>query len=96
MFYPLGRNVQPTEVKAFSDIEEDHVNNFLECVRSRKEPNAPAEVAHLSCALTHLGNIAYRVGRVLKFDPKTETIAGDREANALLTKEYRKPWDLTG
>jgi predicted dehydrogenase len=71
-----------------------HMANFIECVRNRKEPNAPAEVAHLSCALTHLGNIAYRVGRVLKFDPKTETFADDREANALLTKEYRKPWEV--
>ena len=71
-----------------------HMANFLECVRRRKEPNAPAQVAHLSCALTHLGNIAHRVGRVLKFDPKTETISEDHEANNLLTKEYRKPWEV--
>ena len=71
-----------------------HMANFLDCVRSRKTPNAPPEVAHHSCALTHLGTIAYRTGRVLKFDPKTETFPGDREANALLTKEYRKPWEL--
>ena len=42
----------------------------------------------------HLGEVAYRVGRVLNFDPKTETVRGDKEANALLTKEYRKPWEL--
>jgi predicted dehydrogenase len=72
-----------------------HMADFLDCVRSRKTPNAPAEVAHLSCALTHLGNIAYRTERVLKFDPKTETFPHDREANALLTKEYRKPWDVS-
>jgi Oxidoreductase family, C-terminal alpha/beta domain len=44
----------------------------------------------------HLGNIAYRVGRVLKFDSKTETFPGDREASDLLSKEYRKPWDAAG
>jgi hypothetical protein len=47
-----------------------------------------------SCALVHLGEVAHRVGRVLHFDPRTETVRDDKEANALLTKEYRKPWDL--
>lgn len=71
-----------------------HLANFLDCVRSRKEPNAPAEVAHLSCGLIHLGNVAHQVGRILTFDPKSETFPGDREATALLSKEYRKPWEL--
>ncbi len=71
-----------------------HLNNFLECVRSRKETLASAEIAHLSCALVHLGEIAYRTERVLRFDPKTETILDDKEANRLLTKEYRSPWGL--
>ena len=72
----------------------DHFYNFLDCVRSRQQPIAPPEVGHLSCALVHLGEIAYRVGRVLKFDRKTETIVGDDEANRLLTKEYRRPWGI--
>jgi predicted dehydrogenase len=72
----------------------NHLVNFLDCIRSRKEPAASAEIAHLSCALVHLGEIAYRTERVLQFDPETETIRNDKEANALLTKEYRKPWDL--
>ena len=67
----------------------DHLNNFLDCVRSREETIAPAEAAHLSCGLVHLGEVAYRVGRVLNFDSETETIIGDDQANALLTKEYR-------
>ena len=71
-----------------------HMENFLSSVWSRKPANAPAEVAHLSCGLIHLGEIAYRTGRVLKFDPKAETFPDDREANGLLTKEYRKPWEL--
>ena len=72
----------------------DHLNNFLDCVRSREEPIAPAEVAHLSCGLVHLGEVAYRVGRVLSFDSEMETIVGDDQANALLTKQYRSPWVL--
>jgi hypothetical protein len=42
----------------------------------------------------HLGEIAYRTERVLHFDPQTETIRDDPQANALLSKEYRKPWEL--
>ena len=73
-----------------------HMANFLDSVRTRNAPNAPAEVAHLSCAIIHLGEIAYRTGRVLKFDPETEQFPGDPEANALLTKEYREPWGVEG
>jgi hypothetical protein len=73
---------------------ERHLENFLDCVRTGKRPNADARTAHLSCALVHLGEIAYRVERVLHFDPKAETILNDPQAAALLTKEYRKPWDL--
>lgn len=80
--------------KSLPGTARDHMANFLDCVRSRKEPNASAEVAHLSCALIHLGEIAYRTGRVLQFDPKTETFPGDAEANALLAKEYRDPWGI--
>jgi predicted dehydrogenase len=71
-----------------------HLANFVACVRTRKEPAAPGEAAHLSCGLVHLGNIAYRLGRVLKFDPKAEKFPDDREATELLTKEYRKPWSV--
>lgn len=72
-----------------------HLQNFLDCVRSGKTPNADGLTAHRSCALVHLGEIAYRLERVLKFDPKTETVIGDKEADAMLTKEYRKPWDMS-
>ena len=71
---------------------DEHVRNFLDCLRSGKSPNADAETAHFSCGLVHLGEIAYRTGRVLHFDPKNETFPGDDEANALLTKEYHGPW----
>ena len=72
----------------------DHRIKFLQAVRSRAESIASAEVAHLSCGLVHLGEVAHRAGRVLRFDPETETIQGDPEANDLLTKEYRGPWDV--
>ncbi len=71
-----------------------HLPGFLEHVRNRTTPAASAEAAHLSCALVHLGEVAYRTGRVLHFDPKSETVRGDDEANRLLTKEYRTPWSV--
>ena len=71
-----------------------HFADFVESVRTRKPTIAPAEVAHVSCALVHLGSIAYRVGRVLHFNPQTETFPNDPEANQLLTKQYRQPFSL--
>jgi len=72
----------------------DHFANWLKAVRSRRtaDQNAPVETAHLSSGLAHLGNIAYRVNRSLTFDPKSEQVVGDTEANALLTREYRAPF----
>jgi hypothetical protein len=67
-----------------------HHRNFLECIRSGQRPNADIEIGHLSAALSHLGNIATRVGRVLQFDPQTEQVAGDAEANRLVRRTYRE------
>jgi len=71
-----------------------HVRNFLDCVKSRKRPNADVEEGHLSAILCHLGNIATRLGRSLKWDAEKEEIVGDGDANRWLSKEYRKPWVL--
>ncbi len=80
--------------KDLAGTARDHMGNFLHCVRTRTQPDASAEVAHLSCGLIHLGEIAHRVGRVLHFDPHGEKFRDDAEANALLTKEYRSPWSI--
>jgi predicted dehydrogenase len=69
-----------------------HLENFLDCIRTGKQTNADALTAHLTCALVHLGEVAYRTQRVLHFDPKKEEILNDKEASALLTKEYRGGW----
>jgi predicted dehydrogenase len=71
-----------------------HFANFIEGVRNRscKNLHGPVETAHTSSALAHLGNISYRLGRRLKFDPSTESFVGDSEADAMLTREYRKPY----
>lgn len=72
----------------------NHYQNFIDAVRAHDKSilHGPVETAHLSSGLAHLGNIAYRTGRVINFDPKTEQIIGDEEANAMLTRKYRDPY----
>jgi predicted dehydrogenase len=71
-----------------------HFQNFIDCVRSRKRENLRCEIleGHMSTSLCHLANIAFRTGRKLTFDPKTETFPGDKEANGYLTRKYREPY----
>ena len=68
-------------------------------MRSRKKEdlNAPIEEGHISCALVHLANASYRLGRTLRFDPEAEQVIGDDEANRLLCdgdRLYRAPYAL--
>lgn len=74
----------------------DHYANFVKAVYSRKtsDQNGPVETAHLSSALAHLGNIAYRLGRQLTFDPKAERFVGDEQANEMLTRKYRPGFEV--
>ena len=76
--------------------EAPHVQNFIECIKSREKPYCDLEtVGHPASVLCHAGNIAARVGRKLILEPSTETFVGDAEANALRGRlEYRKPWIL--
>ncbi|GAC1463861.1 MAG: Gfo/Idh/MocA family oxidoreductase [Isosphaeraceae bacterium] len=71
-----------------------HVQNFLDCVRSREKPNADIEIGHLSTRLCHLGNIAHRVGRKLSFDAKTEAFPNDIDANVLLSRKYSQRFEM--
>ena len=71
-----------------------HEGNFLECIKSRKQPNADVELGRLSTTICHLGNIVTRLRRDVRFDPKTETFGDDKEGNAYLTKQYRAPYAL--
>jgi len=73
--------------------EREHFANFLDCIRSGRRPNADIEDGHKSTLLCHLGNIAYRVGRVLTCSEKNGHIQGDDEAMKLWTREYRPGWE---
>jgi hypothetical protein len=72
----------------------DHYANFVDCIRSRRaqDIHSPIEEAHISTTLVHLANASYRLGRTLTFDPATEQVVGDDEANRLLRGTYRAPY----
>jgi predicted dehydrogenase len=85
----FGSRNQPREKMSGKPDGPAHHRNFLDCLKNDKRPNADIEIGHLSAALCHLGNIATRVGRTLHFNPKTEQIDGDEEANRLVRRMYR-------
>jgi predicted dehydrogenase len=75
-------------------INDGHMKNFVDCLKSRKKPNADIEVGHRSATVCHLGNIAREVGTKLQWDPKAERFTNSEAANQLLSREHRKPWEL--
>jgi len=84
--------IGPNEIKLYHS--KDHYQNFLDCVKSRALTITPCEVAHRSASVGHLGVIAIETGHKIKWDPATETIIGDPDAERLLSRSYRKPWVL--
>jgi len=84
--------IGPNEIKLIES--RDHYQNFLDCVRSRELTITPCEVAHRSASVGYLGTIAIELGRKIRWDPATETIIGDPQADRLLGRSYRKPWVL--
>jgi len=75
------------------DLTVQHARNFLDCIKSRKRPNADVEDGHRSTTMALLANIALATGLRLNWDPRTEK-TDHNEANRLLTYPYRKPWVL--
>jgi predicted dehydrogenase len=71
-----------------------HMENWLECMRSRKEPLADVEIGHRSISVCHLANITRQVARKLQWNPEAERFSGDDEANDLLTRHRRKGYEL--
>jgi predicted dehydrogenase len=83
---------KPASITPRGQDDEAHVRNFLAALRQGDSLSADPLTGHLSAALCHLGNIATRLGRSLEFDPVTEQIVGDDEANRLVGREYRAHW----
>lgn len=98
----LNAPVSGTDTRAYDERNrneeipgtDDHQNNWLDCIESRKRCVADIETGHRSATVCHLGNIAMRLGRPLRWDPEKEEFAGDATANILKGKAFRAPWRL--
>ncbi len=91
---PQCQPLQQTGISIDPSSQEAHVRNFFECIRSRQRPVADVEIGHRSVTACHLGVMAYKLGRKIRWDPARERVVGDQEAQALTTKRYRAPWSL--
>jgi myo-inositol 2-dehydrogenase / D-chiro-inositol 1-dehydrogenase len=79
---------------AYRDASSEHVRNFLDCVRSRKDPVATVEIGHRTNTACCLSDIATRLNRKLRWDPAKERFVDDEEANRMLARDMRPPWRL--
>ena len=77
----------------WKDQYVQHIRNFLDCVKSRREPNSDLQSGHQVATVCHLANLSLRSGRKLRWDPAKDDILGEPEVAAMLLRPYRKPWD---
>jgi predicted dehydrogenase len=75
-------------------IARPHIQNFLDCIKTRETPNADVEIGHRSISTCHLLNITRELGRKLQWDPAMEQFVGDDEANKLLERPRRAGFEL--
>jgi len=91
------RWIEPLKMGPASEVYggmDLHERNFIDCVKSRKQPNAPVEGGHYATLSCHLANLSLRLGgRTLHWDADKEDFVGDREASAMLVRPYSPPWD---
>jgi hypothetical protein len=72
----------------------NHHANWFDCIRTRGRPSTDEEIGHRSASLGHLTNLAFELGRSLKWDPGKEAFVGDAQANRLLSRAMREPWRM--
>lgn len=85
--------IGPNELHLYTNAGGEH-RDFLDCVKSRKDPYFPVDIGHRVSTVCHLANIAVKLGRKLKWDPQAEVFPGDDEANRFLSRPMREPWKL--
>jgi predicted dehydrogenase len=88
----LEVNIKPNEIRLHES--KDHHRDFLNCVRTRRDPVSPVEAGHQASYLGLVAEIAARLKRKLKWDPVNERFIGDNEANRMMTRPMRSPWRL--
>jgi len=90
----LNSVIGPNEIHLYTNPAGEH-RDFLDCVKTRKDPYFPVDIGHRVSTVCHLANIAIRLGRKLKWDPDKEWFVGDDEANRMMSRPMRSPWRLT-
>ena len=88
----LQERIGPNEVQLYRS--PGHQREFVDCVKTRHQPLAPAETAHRAASIGHLGQIAMLLGRKIRWNPETETIQDDPAATRMLSTPMRSPWHL--
>jgi predicted dehydrogenase len=87
-------NVDSARKPGSGDPRPAHVRNFLDCVKSRRQPVLNLEIGHRVSTLAHLGNIAFRTGHKIVWDSVNESVVDDPLADKLVGVQYREPWKL--
>jgi predicted dehydrogenase len=89
------RWTEPAEDRSGDEYDQfrRHARNFLDCVRSREQPASDIESGHRVATVCHLANLSLRLGRSLSWNAQQERTRGDAEADELLDRPYRRPWD---
>jgi predicted dehydrogenase len=94
---PSAEGGSGSDPNVLTSVEYPHYQNFVDALRANDPKILTCDVleGHLSSTLPHLANISYRVGRGLTFDGKKERFVDDKEADKLLTREYRKGFEIS-
>lgn len=97
-FYPVGRSKEPINVPPQLHLPDDQNipelwADFLKCIKTGERPVCDIEIGHLSTNMSLLGMLSLKLGRSVQWDGQKEVIVGDPEANKLLRRQYRQPWE---
>ncbi len=90
----LNSVIGPDEIHLYTNPKGEH-DDFLKCVKSRKDPYFPVDIGHRVSTVCHLANISIRLGRKLRWDPQAERFENDDAANAMCSRPMRPPWALS-
>ncbi len=82
--------IGPNEIHLY--VSQNQQGNWLECIKSRKEPISPVEIGHRACTVCLVTHIAMKLGRKLNWDPDKEKFVNDDEANSMLSRPQRAPY----
>lgn len=88
----FDKPIAESDVRLYTS--KNHFENWLDCIKSRKPSICDVAIGHRSATVCHLGNLAIRAGRKLRWDPTKEQFVNDSEADTWINKPYRTPWKL--